>query len=338
MTESIRIWLPDAEMTRRTGASLAHTLYGVPLTVWLAGELGAGKTTLLQSFAKELGIRERLTSPTFALEQRYKTQLWGELLHIDLYRLTPHEAADLVHSSDEHQGIRCIEWSERLPASLRQGGIHVFLEDRTGESGRHLSAEFRDLAIPSAAQTDAWREELMLSSIVQRHCDAVARTAVRLGEALQQQGILVRLQALQAAGQLHDLLRFLDFHHGAAHVEEEISPERSRLWEEQKRNYRGLRHEEACAKFLTTQGFPGIAEIVRPHGLTLGSSERTTIEQKLLYYADKRVKIDEVVTLEERLRDFSERYGKNGKLTESDAWYDEARRTERELFPDGAPF
>ncbi len=66
--------------------------------------------------------------------------------------------------------------------------------------------------------------------------------------------------------------------------------------------------------------------------------ERVSLEQKLLYYADKRVKLDDVVSLEERLRDFTERYSKHGSLTEPDSWYEEARSLERELFPEGAPF
>jgi len=121
-------------------------------------------------------------------------------------------------------------------------------------------------------------------------------------------------------------------------IEEEILPERAQKWEEVKALYPGLHHEAAVSRFLIGQGFPELAEIVRVHGLTLADATRVTIEQRLLYYADKRVKIDEVVSLEERLRDFTERYSHLGKLRESDAWYDEARKTERSLFPDGPPF
>jgi tRNA threonylcarbamoyladenosine biosynthesis protein TsaE len=40
----------------------------------LQGELGAGKTTLVQFLARNLGIREKLTSPTFNILQRYSRQ------------------------------------------------------------------------------------------------------------------------------------------------------------------------------------------------------------------------------------------------------------------------
>lgn len=38
----------------------------------LVGELGAGKTTFLRGFAKGLGLRRRITSPTFVIARRYK--------------------------------------------------------------------------------------------------------------------------------------------------------------------------------------------------------------------------------------------------------------------------
>lgn len=338
MDDSVTLWLEDAQKTLSAGASLVHTLYHIPVTIWLKGELGAGKTTFLQGFGQELGVAQRLTSPTFALEQRYPTRHWGELLHTDLYRLTPHQAADLVQSSEHHHGIRCIEWADRLPESHEGDSMTVSLAECRGREGRELTVAFADLPLPTDVQIHAWREEFCLPHLVARHCDAVAQTAVRLGRALLQSGRVVRLDALRAAGAVHDLMRFVDFHRGTSQREHEINPEHAQKWAEVRAQYPGLRHEAVVARFLTGQGFGALAEIVRVHGLTLADVSRTTIEQKLLYYADKRVMIDDVVSLEERLRDFTLRYSHAGRLQESDAWYDEARRTEHELFPNGPPF
>ncbi|MFH0987709.1 MAG: tRNA (adenosine(37)-N6)-threonylcarbamoyltransferase complex ATPase subunit type 1 TsaE, partial [Patescibacteria group bacterium] len=38
----------------------------------LEGELGSGKTTFLQGFAKELGVREFIKSPTFVIMKKYR--------------------------------------------------------------------------------------------------------------------------------------------------------------------------------------------------------------------------------------------------------------------------
>jgi len=338
MSDSATLWLKDAKMTLSVGASLVHTFYRIPVTIWLTGNLGAGKTTLLQGLGEELKIPQRLTSPTFALEQRYSTQQFGELLHIDLYRLTPKDAHRLVHSSDDHHGIRCIEWADRLQESWGEEGIILSLAERPDGNGRDLTVSFRDITLPSADQIKIWREQFFLPHPVIRHCDTVADVAVRFGEELMKRGRIVRPGALRAAAAVHDLLRFVDFHRGAAHIEKEINPLHAQKWEAVRAQYPELRHEAAVAQFLTGLGYAELAEIVRVHGLTLADSTRVTAEQRLLYYADKRVKIDEIVSLDERLRDFTVRYSHLGKLQESDTWYAEARKMEKELFPDGPPF
>jgi tRNA threonylcarbamoyladenosine biosynthesis protein TsaE len=66
----------------------------------LEGELGAGKTTFLQGFAKGLGIKEKILSPTFVIMRRYgiRNTKYGILnfYHIDCYRIQkPKEILDL---------------------------------------------------------------------------------------------------------------------------------------------------------------------------------------------------------------------------------------------------
>src|SRR5689334_12083419 len=54
----------------------------------LTGELGAGKTTFTQGFAKGLGIKDKIISPTFVLVRQHKIpSSQGIFYHIDLYRL-----------------------------------------------------------------------------------------------------------------------------------------------------------------------------------------------------------------------------------------------------------
>src|SRR5205085_11305081 len=53
----------------------------------LQGELGVGKTTLTQLIAKNLGIKEKITSPTFNILQRYKIKNDYYLNHFDFFRL-----------------------------------------------------------------------------------------------------------------------------------------------------------------------------------------------------------------------------------------------------------
>src|SRR5215216_2069745 len=57
-----------------------------PLVVTISGELGAGKTTLVQAICHGYGVKDAVTSPTFALVHRY-TARRSAVFHLDLYRL-----------------------------------------------------------------------------------------------------------------------------------------------------------------------------------------------------------------------------------------------------------
>ena len=177
MSDNAQIWLRDAKMTQSAGFALGNTLYRLPVTVLLSGEVGAGKTTLLQGFAKNLGIKDPITSPTYALEQRYKTQKGWDFTHIDLYRLTEHQAQDLLRSSTEHTGVRCIEWAERIPDFEEEPVIRILLQDKKGKEGRTCSVSFEDMLLPSRDEIEKWRTEMQLPSHIAGHCDAVAEMA-----------------------------------------------------------------------------------------------------------------------------------------------------------------
>ncbi len=71
--------------TRKIALKLAKKEQGRVFA--LTGELGAGKTIFVQGFAKGLGIKEKMISPTFVLIRQYKIPETKKILyHIDLYR------------------------------------------------------------------------------------------------------------------------------------------------------------------------------------------------------------------------------------------------------------
>lgn len=335
MTDQATIWLPNAETTASAGVSLARTLYTLPVTIGLKGELGAGKTTFLQGLAKGLGITSRITSPTFALEQRYQTEHFGEFLHLDLYRLTENEAGELVAGSAENNGVRCIEWADRSAAVLAECSIVISLAENPPHTGRILEVTYRDAAIPSREDVLTWRRELKLPELIGKHSDAVASVCETLGTHLLKRGKLLRPMLLKRSAELHDLLRFVDFHPQHPKLFAPPTDAQHQLWESWKRRYPGMIHEAAAAAFLRERGFPAIAKVIETHGLRVPPHVHTTIEQILLFYADKRVKLDQIVSLQERFDDFAHRYG-NDRIEESKLWLRQSKEIERELF-EGAP-
>jgi tRNA threonylcarbamoyladenosine biosynthesis protein TsaE len=99
------------EETEALAAELAGRLApGDVVTV--SGELGSGKTTFVRGACRALGVRERVTSPTYTIGHRYHGEQ-GEVSHLDLYRFESVSAAewgDLEPYFDN--AIAFVEWPE----------------------------------------------------------------------------------------------------------------------------------------------------------------------------------------------------------------------------------
>jgi len=99
------------EETEAVAAELAARL-AVGDVVTVSGELGTGKTTFVRGACAALGVRERVTSPTYTIGHRYHGER-AEVSHLDLYRFQGVSAAewgDLEPYFDE--AIAFVEWPE----------------------------------------------------------------------------------------------------------------------------------------------------------------------------------------------------------------------------------
>jgi tRNA threonylcarbamoyladenosine biosynthesis protein TsaE len=99
------------EETETLAAQLAPRLRSGDV-VTVAGELGSGKTTFVRGACGALGVRERVTSPTYTIGHRYHGND-VEVSHLDLYRfqgISPAEWGDLEPYFE--QSIAFVEWPE----------------------------------------------------------------------------------------------------------------------------------------------------------------------------------------------------------------------------------
>ena len=81
------------------------------------GEMGVGKTTFIKALAKEIGVYEATSSPTFSLVNEYQTINSQVIYHFDFYRLNSEiEALDMGIDEYLYSGNWCfIEWAEKIP-------------------------------------------------------------------------------------------------------------------------------------------------------------------------------------------------------------------------------
>jgi tRNA threonylcarbamoyladenosine biosynthesis protein TsaE len=102
--------------------------YGKDFMVWvLKGELGAGKTTFVQEVARQLGIMDNISSPSYALINEYLTTSNDRIYHLDLFRInTISEALDIGIDEYLESGRYCfIEWPEIVEYLLPQKYLEV---------------------------------------------------------------------------------------------------------------------------------------------------------------------------------------------------------------------
>ncbi|MEH0146576.1 tRNA (adenosine(37)-N6)-threonylcarbamoyltransferase complex ATPase subunit type 1 TsaE [Corynebacterium sp. Q4381] len=77
----------QAAETRELGRELGAALEAGDVVI-LDGPLGAGKTTLTQGIADGMGVKGRVTSPTFVIAREHRSLDGGPaLIHVDAYRL-----------------------------------------------------------------------------------------------------------------------------------------------------------------------------------------------------------------------------------------------------------
>jgi len=110
----------------------------------LRGDLGGGKTTFLQGFAKGLGVKEKITSPTFVImrkfeirnpksetNSKFKIQKFQTFYHFDCYRIENHkEILDLGFKEilSDPQNIVAIEWADKIKKIIPKETIWLKFE------------------------------------------------------------------------------------------------------------------------------------------------------------------------------------------------------------------
>ena len=116
------------------------------------------------------------------------------------------------------------------------------------------------------------------------HSKQVCNVALKIADLLERKGIKINRNLVQAGALLHDVKK--------------LSPND---------------HVIEGFELIKSLGYPEVAEVLKKHGLYHLDKEEflpKTWEEKIVFYADKRVKNDGVVSVEERFEYIKQRYKK----------------------------
>lgn len=138
--------------TKKVAKVFASCLHQ-PLCCYLEGDLGAGKTTFIKEVLQSLGIKDQVSSPTFALIEYYSYSSYS-INHIDLYRINNPEELEFteIPEIDARKTFLFVEWATRgrdylpradllLDFSYQDGSRTLSIRDAT-EAGGNFLKEF----------------------------------------------------------------------------------------------------------------------------------------------------------------------------------------------------
>ena len=101
-------------------------------------EMGIGKTTLIKEICKQLGVKDTVTSPTYALVNEYKTKK-DLIYHFDFYRIKNENEAYQIGFEEylEKDAWIFIEWPNKIKNLIPVD--HQKIQITLGNDGKRIA-------------------------------------------------------------------------------------------------------------------------------------------------------------------------------------------------------
>jgi len=166
-------------------------------------------------------------------------------------------------------------------------------------------------ALPNRNECLALIRDCHVPAHIVRHSKVTATFAAFLARRLVESGVFVDVELVERACLLHDLFRVCEFPlQDFSGFEQPVTEYDKVRWVRLKEQHGRMRHEDAACAYLR-DAYPVLAETIRKHRYTAivhDEDKPRTWEEKLVYYADKRVMHDKIVSLRQRLEDAHRRH------------------------------
>lgn len=159
---------------------------------------------------------------------------------------------------------------------------------------------------PSMEECEAIIQEYKMPEHIREHTEAVRKVANCLAKKISN----IDLELVDKAALMHDSLKMYCIENNCRHALE-------------------------VGKVLSGKGYPEFGEVLKLHGLeeVNNFNETTSLEAKIVWYADKRVNQNNIVTLNKRYEYLKERYGSKNpeKMSEIKSTIENSEKVEEEL-------
>ena len=130
----MKIIIQDIEHIREAAREFINNI-GERTVFAFYGKMGAGKTTFVKAICEELGVKDVITSPTFAIVNEYTVGAIS-VFHFDFYRIKKlEEVYDMGYEEYFYSGSLCfIEWPELIEELLPEDAVRVTISENADGS------------------------------------------------------------------------------------------------------------------------------------------------------------------------------------------------------------
>ncbi|OHB60827.1 MAG: hypothetical protein A2167_00785 [Planctomycetes bacterium RBG_13_46_10] len=168
----------------------------------------------------------------------------------------------------------------------------------------------KNYSLPSQKECFDITKKLNVPPHIVRHNQTVAKLGVFLAQKLKENSIAIDLELVEKACLLHDIARLCDLKESNYNnFGRDASEQQQQTWKRLKTKFKAASHEDIAYELLKEK-YPVLALTIKKHRYAALSDEidrPDTWEEKIVYYADKRVMHDMIVTLKERLEEAHQR-------------------------------
>jgi molybdenum cofactor cytidylyltransferase len=173
-----------------------------------------------------------------------------------------------------------LDYYKQIAVEVAVPDRYILFDIDSPEDFRKLQERFSHYRVPTEEECEVILTDVAaVPENIRRHCFKVAEVADNIGQAIGASFINLDLEAIRAGALLHDILKG--------------QPD----------------HAVAGGQWLCEMGFSGISNIVAAHTDLPESKQGVSLEAKVVYLADKYVKEDTVIPLEERFQSAIQRFG-----------------------------